>query len=78
MKEEESSFLTGAIFGGLAGVALGILFSPGGGDEARRELKARIDDLSRSVDEGRKRLAEAVEEAKKAAAEKERELEKDV
>jgi len=77
MREEESSFLSGAILGGLVGVALGILFSPGTGEEARRELKARIDDLSRSVAEGLKRLAAAVSEAKKAAAEKERELEKD-
>ncbi len=68
--ENESNgpgFLAGLLIGGLIGAILGLLFAPQPGDESRRQLRSKMDELAS--------LGKAAwEEGKEAATQKGSEL----
>lgn len=74
MGENKGSGLGGFILGGLAGVALGLLFSPKEGSSLRQDLKEKSKDLTESArdmvergkEDPKKVLTELVDEAQGA------------
>ena len=51
-------FLTGATWGGIAGVIVGVLFAPKKGEETREEVKTSIDKLKGGADKTKGKLKE--------------------
>ncbi len=66
------------IWGGLVGLAVGILYAPRSGEETREELKKRADEYfeqgMHEFDDQKERVVEVVESGRKTAQEKGKEL----
>ena len=61
---KSSNFIAGAVFGVAIGSILGLLFAPKGGEELRKDLQEKADQITLEV--------------KNAAAQKQQELEKEL
>lgn len=72
MSQNGSNFLKGLIFGGLVGVAIGILFAPKSGKETREDLAVKADEfISKAKEELEKNRGDyeaALERIKKTSA----------
>jgi len=72
MSENGSDFLKGLIFGGLVGVAIGLLYAPKSGKETRDDLTIRADEfISKAKEEMEKHREEydsALERIKKTGS----------
>ena len=42
-------FLWGALAGGIVGAAIGLLYAPAAGDETRREMSEKVDDITEAI-----------------------------
>jgi gas vesicle protein len=42
-------FLLGALAGGIVGAAIGLLYAPAAGDETRREMSEKVDDITDTI-----------------------------
>jgi gas vesicle protein len=59
--KNESSFINGALFGAIIGAALGVLYSPGKGEEIRRKLKSEADKF---MDKAEPAVKDAIKKSK--------------
>lgn len=66
MCKEHSSFIGGAILGGLIGAAVGMLLAPASGKETREKIKSRSQEL---ITEGEEKLEEVKSEVESKAGE---------
>jgi gas vesicle protein len=64
-QQHESHLMEGLLIGGLIGAAVGVLFAPFSGEQARSALKEKLKEFD--LDEVIGRFSEALEEAKKEA-----------
>lgn len=72
-EKTDSRLLEGLLIGGLLGAALGILFAPASGDQARDLLKDKLKGLG--LDDLIAKFSEALEEGKKEAGKVQDDLE---
>ena len=70
------SFLGGLILGATVGAALALLYAPQTGDDTRRQIKSKIEDLEKELDQMRTKLKEKGGEMKDEARKRIQELEK--
>ena len=72
-EQKGSHFLDGLVFGGMVGVALGLMFAPATGEKFRLKIKEKlkdfnldeiIDKLTLAFEEGKKEAQKAMEEDK--------------
>lgn len=66
-ENNESSFITGLLFGGIVGIIIGILIAPQPGEQSREQLRGKVDEF---VSMGKS----AWEEGKEVAGQKGAEL----
>ena len=64
-QEHDSHLMEGLLLGGLIGAAIGVLFAPFSGEQARSVLKEKLKEFD--LDEMIGRFSEAFDEAKKEA-----------
>ena len=68
-------FLGGLILGAAAGAALALLYAPQTGEDTRRQIKVKIDELEDELDKMREKLKEKGTEMKEDARKRIQELE---
>jgi gas vesicle protein len=68
-------FLGGLILGAAVGAALALLYAPQKGEDTRRQIKIKIDELEKELDKMREKLKEKGSEMKEEARKRIQELE---
>jgi gas vesicle protein len=68
-------FLGGLILGAAVGAALALLYAPQTGEDTRRQIKVKIDELEEELDQMRAKLKEKGAEMKDDARKRVQELE---
>lgn len=68
-------FLGGLILGAAAGAALALLYAPQTGEDTRRQIKVKIDELEEELDKMREKLKEKGTEMKEDARKRVQDLE---
>ncbi|MEA3357222.1 MAG: YtxH domain-containing protein [Patescibacteria group bacterium] len=63
-------FLAGAVIGGVVGAGVAMLFTPRTGEETRKLLKKKADDLGNEFQEIKKEIAPKIKKAKKQLSQK--------
>lgn len=63
-------FLAGAVLGGVIGAGVALLFAPRSGEETRKILKSKADDLGKEFDEFKKDLGPQLQKIKKDLSKK--------
>lgn len=69
-------FLGGLLLGAAVGTALALLYAPQTGEDARRQIKIKIAELEKELDQMRAKLKEKGGEMKEEARKRIQELEK--
>lgn len=71
MSEEKSGYFEGLMLGGILGAVAGVLLAPLAGEETRKKLKAKIEELdlegignklSQAFEEGRREMEKTIKE----------------
>jgi gas vesicle protein len=71
MSEEKSSYFEGLMLGGILGAVAGVLLAPLAGEETRKKLKAKLEELdlegvgkklSQAFEEGRREMEKTIKE----------------
>lgn len=68
-------FLGGLILGAAAGAALALLYAPQTGEDTRRQIKVKIDELEEELDKMREKIKDKGTEMKEDARKRMQELE---
>ncbi len=63
-------FLAGAVLGGAVGAGVALLFAPQSGEETRKMLKEKAEDLSKELDEVKKEIKPKMKKAREDLAKK--------
>lgn len=75
-KCSSGSFLAGTIAGALIGAGLALLYAPKKGEETRKDIKKKVNELKNEALEAKEKTKAKFEEAKKGAVEKAEDLKK--
>lgn len=67
---EVLSFLAGAVLGGAIGAGVALLFAPRSGEETRKIIKDKADDLGKEFEDWKKEVGPKIEKAKKDISKK--------